>query len=116
MKDNGWNIDVTHDNDEKFSLQCSNATWFGFKWSNDSSIVNATFMESGTAILNFGNCAQENSNSLVIVKLNNIQIGRAESHSPVTEITFPFSKENVLSIEEVGTGIIALNSLIILGT
>ena len=116
MKDNGWNIDVTYDYDGKFSLQCSNATWFGFKWNNDSGTVNATFMESGTAILNFGNCAQGDSNSLVIVKLNHIQIGRAESHSPETEITFPYSEGSALSIQEVGTGIIALNSLRILGT
>ena len=112
MQDNGWNVDVTHDNHDSFSQQCSEATWFGFKWDSAVGTVRATFKEQGKAILNFGNCGR-NAGGLVSVNLNNKQIGSALAGKNKNEITFEYSEGDILVIKEGGNGIgiIALNSL-----
>ena len=116
MRDNGWVLNVTNYTDATVSKQCSNATWFGFKRNNDTSTVTATFWNSRTAILNFGNCGELNSYSRVIVKLDNNQIGMSENQTNSQEIAFAYSKGNILNITGIGTAIIQLNSLEVLGT
>ena len=116
MRDNGWVFNVSHDVDDTFALQCSKATWFGFRRNNDTSTVTATFWNSRTAILNFGNCGELNSYSRVIVKIDNNQIGISENQTKSQEIAFAYSKGNILNITGIGTAIIQLNSLEVLGT
>ena len=112
MQDNGWSINVTHDNPANFNQQCSNATWFGFKWGPWVGTVSAVFHGLGDATLSFGNCGKS-ANGLILVSLNNNQIGSAVANTPKKEITFEYSAGDILLIREGGNGIaiIALNSL-----
>ena len=112
MQANGWIVDITDDNQAEYSQRCSNATWFGFNNGRCVGSISATFNGQGKAILNFGNCGI-NQDGLVLVSLNNKEIGRAAPSTPEEEITFEYSQGDTLLIKEGGNGIaiIALNSL-----
>ena len=111
MEDNGWKIHCNKKVVSAFSQRekdlCGSETWFGSQRNNAIGWVNATFVGSGTATLNFGNCWKEGN---VWVYLNDKELSNVSNGTPTKEITFSYSESDILGIKE-DNAIIKLNSL-----
>ena len=115
MQKNGWTINANNKRVqirlgifEDYSNQCGRETWFGYNWGPAVGWVKTTFRGNGVATLNFGNCYKYGE---VIVYLNENEIAKAYNNTPKVETNFEYNKGDVLSIKEVDTAIIKLNSL-----
>ena len=116
MQKNGWTINADNKPERywngnirtDYSNQCGRETWFGYNYGPTVGWVKTTFRGNGVATLNFGNC---NIKGEVIVYLNENEIAKAYNNTPKVETNFEYNKGDVLSIKEVDTAIIKLNSL-----
>ena len=108
MQRNGWIIDVKKSMDPRYFDTCGKETWFGYNPGSSVGSVKTRFRGNGAATLNFGNCYKQGE---VIVYLNENEISRAYNNTPKVETNFEYNKGDVLSIKEVDTAIIKLNSL-----
>ena len=104
---NGWKIDATFSMDTKY-LSCGDKTWYGYSYGQSVGSLQATFRGRGRAELCYGNCYRQGQ---VVVYLNDEEISRAEAYSKMKEVSFNFSKDDILLIKEINVGIIKLNSL-----
>ena len=110
MERKGWQFeqDMTHMY-SGFQENCGTETWYGYQYSAKTGSINATFLGSGTATLDYGSCTPYDGKTNVY--LNEEILGTADQNSPSKRLTFDFSPGDVLKIEEVNIGIIKLNSL-----
>ena len=106
MKANGWRMDVTNWNDSVYAAQCDPSTWFGYKYGYGIGVISTTLTGSGKALLDFGNCY---GHGMVVVRLNNKEIGLAGANTPSKKVSFSYSRNDVLSISEENIAIIKLN-------
>ena len=108
MKLNGWKINTKYSMNSKYRSRCGDKTWYGYNYGLSVGSAQASFEGTGTAKLSYGNCYQRGQ---VIVYLNNEEISRAAAYESIKEVTFNYSKGDILLINEVNVGIIKLNSL-----
>ena len=109
MKKNGWVFDVTNSNEERYRRECGkHQTWYGYSYGSAIGSVHVAFLGSGNATLNFGNCYRQGK---VSVLLNGEEISQALANTPEKTITFRYTHRNILTLKELNTAIIKLNSL-----
>ena len=113
MENNGWTFpsDIRSEGasaDKAILDACGSKTWYG--WSPGNGKVSATFVGSGTATLDYGNCWIHGT---VNVYLNGVLLATSQKKSPSQITTFTFSPSDVLSVEESGHAVIKLNSLMV---
>ena len=108
MRQNGWIINLTKENDSKYAGSCGTTTWFGYEYGWPIGSIMTTFSLDGKATLNFGNCYFL---GYVTVELNGKEISRAGPNDKSREVEFKFLKGDTITIKEVNVGIIKLNSL-----
>ena len=115
MENSGWTFTPNINNKgsgaglEAILKACSAGTWYGWAGSGNGK-TSATFVGSGRATLDYGNCWISGT---VNVYLNDVIIATSPINSPSQTITFHFSSNDVLSVEEVGFGVIKINSLVV---
>ena len=111
METNGWEVSATAGYPSEANNVCmAGGTWYGFTGGSTIGSISATFIGSGRATLDFGNCY---NNGLVTVYVNEIEVARAsETYPEITSVqaTFDFTPGDVLRISE-DFAIIKLNSL-----
>lgn len=109
MESNGWSFDTNYDATNWNQAEACNVhdTWYGFKSPGDGTVT-ATFTGSGSATLDYGNCWTQ---GYVSVYLNGELKDGASPNTPSKIITFNFSPNDVLVLEETGECVIKLNSL-----
>ena len=110
MRENGWIINLTKENDPKYAGICGTKTWFGYEYGWPVGSIQTTFLQDGNAKLNFGNCYFL---GYVAVTLNGKEISRAVANDKSKEVEFEYSKGDTLSIKEVNVAIIKLNSFVL---
>ena len=114
MENNGWTFssDIRSEGisaDKAILDACGSETWYGWGGSGNGK-VSATFVGSGTATLDYGNCWIHGT---VNVYLNGVILATSQKKSPSQITTFTFSPSDVLSVEESGHAVIKLNSLMV---
>ena len=110
MRENGWIINLTKENDPKYAGICGTKTWFGYEYGWPIGSIQTTFLQDGNAKLSFGNCYFLGHVSVV---LNGKEISRAGANDVSKEVEFQYSKGDTLSIKEVDVAIIKLNSFVL---
>ena len=111
MIDAGWNLDI--DKDEKnYVSDCGSSTFWGYRLSKRTGIVQASFRGSGTAKLNFGQCYGRSS-GVTIVYLNGALIKTATKREGEVTVEFDYNPGDTLKLEEVNSGIIKISSLLL---
>ena len=108
MRKNGWEINVSRENNPKYSNWCGRKTWFGYSRGRSNGLIKTTFLGNGRATLDFGNCYHSGK---VVVYLNGKEISRAKGYIRSKEIKFKYSKGDTLMIKEMNVAIIKLISL-----
>ena len=116
MECNGWVVDTAsylpHWQKEWNDRACNGHTFYGFKPGWQIGRIKATFKGNGKAYLDFGNCAKQ---GVAKAFLNNRKIGTAGPRTRSKLISFRYTKESTLMIEEHCSGIIKLNRLFLEG-
>ena len=108
MKDGGWIVDGAPGHENRFAKMCGGFdTFWGYADGSKVGYVEATFLGSGTAILNFGNCYFI---GVTNVYLNDVLVGSAPANNQSVEISFNYTRDDVLKITE-DLGILKINSL-----
>lgn len=105
----GWEVHVDHSNgDDSNSVahenNCSMDTFYGYKNGASVGSVAKRFEQSGKGMLFYGNCFKT---GYVSVFLNGVQLSRSLSNTQGW-LTFYYSKDDRLTIEEYGKAIIKL--------
>ena len=109
MKKNGWVFDVTHSNEKHFRNKCGKyKTWYGYSNGKKVGSIHVALLGSGNANLNFGNCYNR---GLVKVLLNGKELSQASANTPEKTISFRYNHRNILTVKEINTAIIKMNSL-----
>ena len=109
MKKNGWVFDVTNFNEERYGRECGkNQTWYGYSYGNEIGSVHVALLGSGNATLNYGNCYHQGQ---VSVLLNGEEISHVSGNTPEKTITFHYTHRSILTLKELNTAIIKLNSM-----
>ena len=109
MQNNGWVFDTNNDQTAQFKNTCdyNGNTYYGFKYPGVGT-VQATFVGSGIATLDYGNCHTAGNVNLY---LNNVLKDVLDPNTPSKQITFNFSPSDVIKLSETGESIIKFNSL-----
>ena len=109
MRKNGWVFDVTNSNEDRYKNKCGKyQTWYGYSYGRDVGSIHVALLGSGIATLNYGNCYRQ---GLVKVLLNGKEISQASANTPETTVTFSYNHRSILTIKEINTAIITINSL-----
>ena len=112
MEAGGWVIDVSHvggaPGTEQYVGACEGSPFWGY--SHDSAVgkVSTVFQGHGEGKIDFGNCYYK---GVTNVHLNSVLIGKANPNQKSVVKTFHYKPGDVLRLEEVNAGIIAINSL-----
>ena len=109
LRENGWIIKLTKENDPKYAGRCGTTTWFGYEYGFPIGSIEKKFVQDGNATLNFGNCYYMGH---VTVELNGKEISRADGDVKNKEVEFQYFKGDTLTIKEIDVGIIKMNSLV----
>ena len=112
MLTNGWQMELSTNIPtwvQKITDKYCNAnTFYGFIAGPKVGKVMATFKGSGSATLDFGNCATQGFTS---VFLNKQYIAHAGPNTPSKLISFQYNPGSTLLLNEFCSGIIKINSL-----
>ena len=120
MQKNGWtwssNLHVNNAGylGPSYYADCSRyeKSWYGYATGAAIGTISATFLGSGSAVLNYGNCYFQGQ---VVVSLSGKEISRVGAFVFEKEISFNFAKGDILELKEINTGIIKLNTFKING-
>ena len=109
MRKNGWVFDVTHSNKDRYKNECGKfQTWYGYSIGRDVGSIHVALLGSGNATLSYGNCYRQ---GLVKVLLNGKEISQASANTPEKTARFSYNHRSILTIKEINTAIIKINSL-----
>ena len=109
MKKYGWVFDVEKYNDESYRKECGKyQTWYGYSYGNEVGSIHVALFGSGNATLSYGNCYRTGQ---VKVLLNGQEISQASANVPEKTIAFSYTNRNILTLKEINTAIIKVNSI-----
>ena len=122
MKANGWDVHVNYSNTniepnieewfQNYTQDCGTNTFFGYSSVDLEGTVSYTFKGYGNATLKLGNCLfglYQGSVELSLTGNSTTTLNRTVDKSEV--IGFTYKKGDIMSIKEVGAGIIKLYSI-----
>ena len=109
MKKYGWVFDVTSYNEKFYRNECGKyQTWYGYSYGKEVGSIHVALFGSGNATLNYGNCYRTGQ---VKVLLNGKEISQASANVPEKTIAFSYTNRNILTLKEINTAIIKVNSI-----
>ena len=108
----GWTINMTHiggsPGSEKYAPDCKGVRFWGYSFVNPIGKMSTVFLGHEKAKIDFGSCYWQ---GMTKVHLNGELIGTANANQKSVVKTFSYKPGDILMLEEVDVGIIALNSL-----